>query len=102
MYEKKKLGQNQLRQIKESLEFKFFLIFCTKKPADIYHDGKLPLAFFFMLGFVLAFLAIKKFEVVLSALIRKCAEKINHVNQLASFPPSAASHYKSPVKLLLP
>ena len=55
-----------------------FLIFCTKKPADIYPDGKLPLVFFFMLGFVSAFLAIKKFEVVLSALIRKCAEKINH------------------------
>lgn len=76
MYEKKKLGQNQLRQIKESLEFKFFG-FCTKKPADIYPDGKLPLVFFFILGFVPAFLAIKKFEVVLSALIRKCAEKIN-------------------------
>ena len=83
MYEKKRLGQNQLRQIKESLEFKFFLIFCTKKPADIYPDGKLPLVFFFMLGFVPAFLAIKKFEVVLSALIRKCAEKIGTVNSFA-------------------
>ena len=47
-------------------------------------------------------LAIKKFEVVLSSLIRKCAEKINHVNQLASLPPSSAPHYKLPVKRLLP
>ena len=46
---KMRLGQNQLRQIKESLEFKCFF---ALKTSGYLPDGKLPLVFFFMLGFV--------------------------------------------------